>query len=152
VQDALSAAQSDDQIWVSAGVYYPDEGGGQTDDDRTSAFQLKDGVALYGGFAGDESARDQRNWEAHVTVLSGDIDKDDTDVDPTSAPTSTGDLRLQAGSPAINAGNNDCVAGVETDLSGNPRIVNGTVDLGAYEGAQEEETPPRQIYLPAVMK
>ena len=45
------------------------------------------------------------------------------------------DLRLQASSPCINAGNNIYVLG-ETDLDGNPRIVQDTVDMGAYE-AQE---------------
>ncbi|HAJ38174.1 MAG TPA: hypothetical protein DCL15_21080, partial [Chloroflexi bacterium] len=49
-----------------------------------------------------------------------------------SAPTTTGDYRLQAGSPAIDAGNNLSVT-VATDLDGNPRIANGVVDMGAYE-------------------
>ncbi|MBI5383839.1 MAG: PKD domain-containing protein [Verrucomicrobia bacterium] len=43
-----------------------------------------------------------------------------------------GDLRLQAGSPGINAGANDSAAG-PTDLDGKPRIFGGTVDMGAYE-------------------
>jgi hypothetical protein len=41
-------------------------------------------------------------------------------------------LRLRAGSPCINAGNNASVSG-STDLDGNPRIVFDTVDMGAYE-------------------
>ena len=41
-------------------------------------------------------------------------------------------LRLQPSSPCINAGLNDYVTS-STDLDGNPRIVGGTVDLGAYE-------------------
>jgi len=41
-------------------------------------------------------------------------------------------LRLQANSPCINSGNNAYV-GTTNDLDGNPRIVSGTVDIGAYE-------------------
>ncbi|MDX2133536.1 MAG: choice-of-anchor Q domain-containing protein [Saprospiraceae bacterium] len=45
------------------------------------------------------------------------------------------DLRLQAGSPALNAGNNGAIpTGVSTDITGFiPRIQDGIVDLGAYE-------------------
>ena len=46
-------------------------------------------------------------------------------------------LRLKAGSPAVNAGNNDYVnnasPAITTDLTGAMRIQGGTVDLGAYE-------------------
>jgi len=41
-------------------------------------------------------------------------------------------LRLQSNSPCINAGKNAYVTSL-TDLDGNPRIVSGTVDMGAYE-------------------
>ena len=44
-------------------------------------------------------------------------------------------LRLKAGSPALNAGNDTYIpAGITTDAAGNARIQDGTVDLGAYEG------------------
>jgi len=45
-----------------------------------------------------------------------------------------GNLQLQVGSNCINVGSNAAIpAGVTTDLAGAPRIVDGTVDLGAYE-------------------
>ena len=55
-----------------------------------------------------------------------------------------GDLRLQATSPAINAGNNSVTnpALPATDLDGNPRVVDGTVDMGAYEFTSPDTTPP----------
>jgi hypothetical protein len=50
----------------------------------------------------------------------------------------SGNLRLLPDSPCINAGNNDLVVG-STDLDGNPRIFNGTVDMGAYEFVDGED-------------
>ena len=43
-----------------------------------------------------------------------------------------GNLRLQSNSPCINAGLNAYAPG-QNDQDGNPRIVSGTVDVGAYE-------------------
>lgn len=78
LQDGLAAAAPGDQIWVAQGTYYPDEGTGITPDDRTATFRLKSYVAVFGGFAGTETVLTQRNWEAHRSVLSGDIDQDTT--------------------------------------------------------------------------
>jgi predicted outer membrane repeat protein len=48
------------------------------------------------------------------------------------------DLRLLAGSPCIDTGQNSALPPqTDRDLAGNPRIVNQTVDMGAYEGANQ---------------
>ena len=51
---------------------------------------------------------------------------------PLFANLAAGDYHLNATSPCINAGNNSFITNA-TDLDGNPRIVGGIVDLGAYE-------------------
>jgi len=57
------------EVWVAAGVYKPSGKG------RGSAFRSRPGVAVYGGFAGTETKRDQRDPDRHPTILSGDIGK-----------------------------------------------------------------------------
>jgi len=49
------------------------------------------------------------------------------------AGTGDEDLHLVDGSPCVDAGDNGYITGVGTDLDGNPRIVNATVDMGCYE-------------------
>jgi hypothetical protein len=73
LQTALSAAVSGDRVWVKAGTYRPGPPGGAP----TLTFQLKDGVEVYGGFAGNETSLAERDWRANETVLSGDLLQDD---------------------------------------------------------------------------
>ncbi|MGB0992207.1 MAG: right-handed parallel beta-helix repeat-containing protein, partial [Akkermansiaceae bacterium] len=80
LQDALAASSSGDNIRVARGVYYPDEGSGQTNNASTSTFTLKDGVNLYGGFENGQSFS-QRDPAANLTILSGDLQQDDTNTD-----------------------------------------------------------------------
>jgi hypothetical protein len=55
-------------IWVAKGTYTPTAG-----TTRTIAFPLRNGLAMYGGFAGTETLLSQRNVRTNVTILSGDI-------------------------------------------------------------------------------
>ena len=55
-------------------------------------------------------------------------------IDPLLVNPTAGDLHLNSGSPAINAGENLSSTQIGTvDIDGNSRIINGTVDLGADE-------------------
>jgi hypothetical protein len=86
IQTMIDKAVSGDEVWVAKGTYYP-----TTEtiarDSRSRTFLLKDGVNMFGGFAGSESAISQRaladlNGDGKVdscelvnsTILSGDID------------------------------------------------------------------------------
>ena len=69
---AILSAGSGDEIWVKAGVYRP-----STANVTTASFVLKNGVAVYGGFAGTETSSADRNLSANVTVLTGDLANDD---------------------------------------------------------------------------
>jgi parallel beta-helix repeat protein len=97
LRDALAdAAVSGKDVWVAAGTYTPNSKRCTVDGDcngpgggtcpagecvwaspREQTFQLLDGIALYGGFAGGESSLGQRNIQANETILSGDVNRDD---------------------------------------------------------------------------
>lgn len=66
-----SSGACGDSIWVKAGTYKPGAA-------RTDKFQLKTNVTVYGGFAGSETDLNQRNWVNNQTILSADINGDDT--------------------------------------------------------------------------
>lgn len=90
-------------------------------------------------------------WDAALGTDAGN----NLDADPRfvvavaglDAPTSSGDLRLMQASPAINAGSNaalpedtsdldgdgNTTERLALDLAGNPRVIDTSVDMGAYE-------------------
>jgi hypothetical protein len=76
------------------------------------------------------------------TIVNNSIDEDSfsnlTYLSNTSNAnpmfTGSADFALQTGSPAIDTGDNTKIpTGITTDLLGNHRIFNATVDMGAYE-------------------
>lgn len=80
LQSALTADPWPSQIWGAQGIYYPDITGDTDSDLREATFQLKNEVALYGGFpnTGTPTFTD-RDFITHTTILSGDIDQNDGD-------------------------------------------------------------------------
>ena len=71
LQKAIAAAPFGSQIWVAEGTYKPTSKTG--DDARGISFKLRNGVAIYGGFAGNETDLDRRDIGKNRTILSGDI-------------------------------------------------------------------------------
>ncbi|MBU0616741.1 MAG: hypothetical protein KKI02_03405, partial [Planctomycetes bacterium] len=72
VHEALPADGPNMVIRVADGTYLPDTTG--LTDPREATFQLADGVALEGGYAGCGAVDpDERDIEVYETILSGDI-------------------------------------------------------------------------------
>ncbi len=95
LQTALGVAASGDEMWVAAGVYVPttDLVMSPSAADRGMSFDVPPGVAVYGGFAGTETALSERDPAANVTVLSGDIDGNDTNTDGNNIDETTADIQ-----------------------------------------------------------
>lgn len=79
LHQALSEADQGDVIWVAAGTYRPVDDHGLGIGDRGKHFRMKNGVEIYGGFAGDEDPQDPgfslegRDFDVNETILSGDL-------------------------------------------------------------------------------
>lgn len=80
LQAMINASHAGDVVWVATGVYKP-----TTTTDRTISFSLKDSVAIYGGFTGNERTLSERlaiNFIAQAnSILSGDIGVPNVDGD-----------------------------------------------------------------------
>ena len=75
------------------------------------------GASPYGGICSDQ------------TGVQGNIS-----ADPLFVDTAVDNFHLQPASPAVNAGNNTArVALPTTDIDGNTRVFNNTVDMGSFE-------------------
>ncbi len=70
IDAAYAAVQADPnldscQVWVAEGTYYIYEGA------QTDTVELQPDVWVYGGFVGTETDVGERDWDSHVTTLSG---------------------------------------------------------------------------------
>ena len=57
------------QIWVAQGTYMPGS-------EETASFTIPGHVRVLGGFAGNETSVDQRNWALNPVILNGDLNQD----------------------------------------------------------------------------
>lgn len=68
------------EIWVAAGTYKPSV---NFPYNSYPTFTITKNIALYGGFKGNETSRNQRNIETNLTILSGDVGVAGYDTDNT---------------------------------------------------------------------
>lgn len=73
LQDALIKAEKigGAEIWVAEGIYKP-----TSNLNRNAHFEMKSGIAIYGGFLGSEKNKTDRNVDVNKTILSGNIGND----------------------------------------------------------------------------
>ncbi len=62
LQTIITNSPAGNQVWVAAGTYQAASGG---------SFSMKEGVAIYGGFVGNETVLTARNWATNITILHG---------------------------------------------------------------------------------
>lgn len=62
---AMAASAGVSEVWAAEGRY------NETRSDGNGALVLHENVRCYGGFAGTESARDDRDWTSHATIIDG---------------------------------------------------------------------------------
>lgn len=79
LQNAIDHAEQGDEIWVASGTYRPTFRTNSSDP-RSATFQLVSGVEIYGGFpsGGSDSSFDTRDIDTNKTILSGDLDGNDS--------------------------------------------------------------------------
>lgn len=137
LQDALAAAVAPAEIWVAGGSYRPNEDFVLPPDAPDDSFVITDGIAVYGGFDGLETLREQRDPVANPTILSGDLLGDDTDLGggvwTGLSENSRHVLSIASGSPwidglTITAGNGAGEGGGGIIVAGgSPQFVNCTI-------------------------
>jgi hypothetical protein len=83
--DSALSAHPGDEIWVARGRYTPplnaDPDLSDSERRRQTSFLIPPGTRVLGGFAGTESMIVQRDLQANRTLLSGDMQGDDSNRD-----------------------------------------------------------------------
>ena len=137
VTAAIAASVAGDEIWVAGDSAHPYE-----------RIRLKDGVGLYGGFAGTETARDDRDWNTNVTILdnggSGMLGSVVTTPSGATASTILDGFTVRSGAYGINC-TSSSPSITNNTISGNggygiychfssPSITNNTISGNGWDG------------------
>ncbi|TXH59994.1 MAG: hypothetical protein E6Q89_01505 [Bacteroidia bacterium] len=97
---------------------------------------LKNSI-VFGDITNDYSAQNSLIYNlSNANMGNGNIDASGLSAATVFVNPGLGDFRLKYGSPAINVGDNSLFPGIDNtskDLAGNSRMINATVDMGAFE-------------------
>ena len=154
VQAAIDAAAEGDEIWVAAGTYLEHIQNKVLD---PSIDPVAVNVALYGGFAGTETERAQRNWNVNLTVLDGGNE------DVPSPPAVGSVVRISGGAGratridgfVITGGNAIAGGGILIEGSA-PTVVNNNIwgnaaSIGGGLGISNYDIVPPTVAHPVIM-
>ena len=153
VQAAIDAAVEGDEIWVAAGAY-TEHVKNNVLNPATDPVPIN--IALYGGFAGTETERAQRDWNINLTVLDGG----NAAVPPPPAVGSVISISGGAGRATridgfvITGGNAIAGGGILIEGSG-PTIVNNLIwrnaaSIGGGIGVSNYDFVPPTISQPVI--
>ncbi len=150
LQTALALAVAGDSIWVAEGTYYPSaEYGGVSISDRYKSFQMKNNVAILGGFDPENGATslESRDWEANPTIISGDIgtldDSSDNCYHVFYHPEGTGlDNTAILDGFTIRDGNVNGGGGGMLNMASSPTVRNSTFTSNNGAGMYNDESSP----------
>lgn len=126
LQQIINQSVDGDQIWVSHGLYKT-----TSSKDRSISFKMKNGVAIIGGFKGNENLISERNLQCDFySILSGEIGdngKDDNSYKVISNSTGLDSTSVLDGF-IIQDGNDDRSPTINEGLGG------GIYNDGGYNG------------------
>src|SRR5690625_3389538 len=124
------------RIWVAKGTYLPKytPEDNHTDPEnpanpRDKSFLMVKNVQIYGGFAGTESDLEDRDWESHETILSGDLGTPNDDSD------NAYHVMISAGDAGIASLDGFTISGGNGDGGSSYTIsVNGVTNISRHTG------------------
>jgi parallel beta-helix repeat protein len=145
LQDGLDRSTSGrgSRIWVADGTYIPTKPPGYD-----ATFKLVEGIALYGGFTGNETSLTQRNYISNETTLNGNNNSNQVVTGAAVTATATIDgfiisnavssgIYCNTGSPTIaNCKIANNYEGILCESSASPHITDCNIQNNEYHGIE----------------